>query len=47
VNKEEIEKAVSLYQEFLTEVLAHQLPGIVHILQFRSLRPTGNGRNTG
>ena len=32
VNKEEIEKAVSLYQEFLTEVLAHQLPGIVHII---------------
>lgn len=31
-NKEEIEKAVSLYQEFLTEALAHQLPGIVHII---------------
>lgn len=23
---------MSLYQEFLTEVLAHQLPGIVHII---------------
>lgn len=32
VNKEEIEKAVSLYQEFLTEALAHQLSGIVHII---------------
>ena len=32
VNKEEIAKAVSLYQEFLTEALAHQLPGIVHII---------------
>ena len=32
VNKEEIAKVVSLYQEFLTEALAHQLPGIVHII---------------
>lgn len=32
VNKEEILKAVSLYREFLTEILAHQLSGIPHII---------------